>query len=294
MTNAPDLRELLAESWDVLTPGVPLYTYCKKHGDENRPSLAVYDDHAYCYTCGAYYPPDEFVKQFSPGELLAAKIVALSRTHRAPPPKQDATLLAKSASQLLRDNPNKWRWLERRGIPEDFAGPWLLGHNGVAYTFPVFDADREIVNIRYRRDDEECPDAPKYWGLRGYNGTLVYGIHAKEGETMVMTEGELDALLLIRYGLNAFSLTNGARSGRTRPEEWASPFAGVKRLVLCRDQDAAGREGTARLAETLSTFLSGVPITVLTWRSQEKDVGELWQYNPEVFRAVVRQLESYT
>jgi len=293
-----DLRELVVEKWSVLTPDTPVYVYCPKHEDSLRKSMRVYPNGAYCFTCRARLNRAEFSALFSGPERTAAKLLAgtLERK-RCFRPKVNIPAVVQAGCSLLLTNPYKREWLHRRGLTDETIEYYQLGHYGTAYTIPVYNSIGEVKTVRFRRDDEEAPEAPKYWGIKGESGTLVYPGIQFVGRIAVMTEGEFDALLLRQEGLPAFSLTNGCRAGE-RLKDWAWVLAHTERLIMCRDQDIAGQDATESLCELLAQQYPQLDMLVVGWEGHEKDVSELWQRSPERYTDVidlVRQLteESY-
>jgi DNA primase len=105
-----------------------------------------------------------------------------------------------------------------------------------------------------------------------------------------MTEGEFDALLLWQHGIPAFSLTNGDKSWRKL--NWIAPLERVQRLILCRDQDVAGKTATEGLIDAVHEALPTLIIHPLGWNCQGKDVTELWQLNPRGFALLVERLHT--
>lgn len=284
-----DLRELVVEKWSMLSTDKPVYVYCPKHSDTLRQSMAVYADHAYCYTCGAYMTRAQFSALFSGDERTSAKILAPTLV-RKPPAHSivDAQAIAVAAHSLLWKMPDKLDWLFRRGITKSGVSQFVLGHYGSAYTIPVLGPDGKAVTVRFRRDDDEAPDAPKYWGLAGANNTLLYPDYPLE-RVAVMTEGEFDAILLGQEGFPSFSLTNGCKSG-DKLSTWVHKLDEVERLVLCRDQDIPGQESTEWLCYLLNSYRPDLDLKVVSWDGHAKDVSELWTHSPAEFQRVVKLL----
>lgn len=287
-----DLRELVVEKWTVLTPTTPVYVYCPQHEDRHRPSMRVYPDGAHCFTCGAHLSRRAFSQLFSEEEHSAARLLAPTiRREYKKRSSVDVAAVALAGHKLLLANLEKREWLYKRGITDATIDRFLLGHYGAAYTLPVLDDDGEPVTIRFRRDDEEAPEAPKYWGLAGSNSTQLFPDWSL-GMVAVMTEGEFDTLLLQQEGLPSFSLTNGCRSGE-HLDQWVGRLANVQRLILCRDQDHPGREATDALCALLEQRFPALDTIHIVWESHLKDVSELWQYDPSLYRGTIERVRSF-
>lgn len=289
-----DLRELVWESWDDRTADP--YIYCPKHTDTHRPSMRVYPDGAKCFTCGAYLGRREFSALFDSEHHTAAKLLTRP-THTA---KRRSTVdpktLMLSAHALLLKNPAKLEYLHKRGLTLDTIERWKLGWNGPAYTIPVFDVldgtEGDPVTIRFRRDDAECRDGHKYWGLAGTNSTQWFGhpVYPELDGALVMLEGEFDTLLLLQEGLPAFTTTNGCRAGEKLT--WLPSLQYVDTLVLARDQDVPGRESSEVLCERIHAERPDLRVINLRWNSAYKDITELWQHDPALYAAVVDRLKE--
>ena len=287
-----DLRHLVAEDGEALEGDRPIYILCPYHEDKHRPSLAVYPNSAYCFTCRTYIPRDAFLALFPDAEKAAAFFTASRRPHKPSKPTVKPWVAMMSAHDRLmrmQESP-EWGWLEQRGIQFEQVFEYLLGHNGVAFSLPIFDEKDDVVTVRYRRDDAAAPHLDKYWGLRGANQTLLFP-HPPKEERIVLTEGEFDALLLRRYGLPAYSFTNGAQSMH-KPEVIRERLAGVKHVTVVFDTDAPGRESSEKLLKLLEEL--GVTSVVVGWTPFiGKDVTELWQRNPELFQKIVTNIKHY-
>ena len=99
------------------------------------------------------------------------------------------------------------------------------------------------------------------------------GLWIVEKTEVYLTEGELDCLLLLGCELNAVTPTTGVKSCDTCIN--TLPLY-MESLVLCLDNDDAGREECARIALQELKSLKPVKIRYVTWRGRsEKDVSEL-------------------
>jgi hypothetical protein len=142
-------------------------------------------------------------------------------------------------------------YLDGRGITEDTAVSARLGvvdepihgDSEAAYRRLVipFVTRSGVVDLRYRCiRGHDCAEAgcPKYLGrpgssLRLYNvGSLVTA-----GDTICVTEGELDALILDQLGFDAVGQP-GAESWKGH---WTRLFEDFSRIVVFGDGDDAGR-----------------------------------------------------
>ncbi|PWA11093.1 hypothetical protein DCC39_10365 [Pueribacillus theae] len=113
---------------------------------------------------------------------------------------------------------------------------------------PIFDRTGNIVSGRkyllpqYREDGDTkikftWPKSP----------ITLYPVSSLNKGTIVITEGELDALLLNQLGIPAVTSTGGS-SADFKP--FASSFQG-KTVYICYDSDNAGKTGAEKVAKTL-------------------------------------------
>lgn len=133
-------------------------------------------------------------------------------------------------------------WLNKRGVSNDTIALFNIS----SYEHPTIG---ECIKIpiteqwsKYRRDPRE-DIKPKYLYDTGSKVTL-YGVDKLTAvhTTVVITEGELDALVLWSQNIPAVSSTGGAMSFQP---EWADVLGGYD-VYICYDNDNAGAEGTVR------------------------------------------------
>lgn len=139
---------------------------------------------------------------------------------------------------------------------------WLLdrkiSYEQLTISGITVDSNRIVIPIRsytgqflfnkYRRSPFS-EEGPKYTYDTGttaalYNAHTIIGLR---GETIFITEGELDAVLLNSFGLNAVSTTGGSGTFR---DEWAQYFENND-VYICYDKDEAGIRGALRVQEIL-------------------------------------------
>lgn len=137
-------------------------------------------------------------------------------------------------------------WLHRRGITDEVILMFGL-HTGEHPMFgeclviPVSDGETTLFN-KYRRLPED-PRKPKYITQHGTHPAL-YGWHlAKNHPKILITEGEMDALVAWSAGIPAVSSTGGALSFFKEWAEWLTD----KEVLICYDNDAAGGDGMVKV-----------------------------------------------
>lgn len=142
----------------------------------------------------------------------------------------------------------------RRGFTRETIIKWDLGYDGQRYTIPVRGADGEIVNVRrYKLDAKRAQD--KMLNLPGHGSAAIFGLSILEKhDTVVITEGETDCILLNQFGIPAVTHTAGASTFRP---QWGPLFTD-KTVFVCYDVDDAGRKGAAKVQSILQTYAKAV------------------------------------
>lgn len=136
-------------------------------------------------------------------------------------------------------------WIIRRNITEKVLDDFGISTDE-PITIPVLDAEGTFVFNKYRRSPLS-DEGPKYWYDRGGKVTLYGMNHAKEYSRILITEGEIDALVAWSANVPAVTSTGGALSFQ---EEWADLFIG-KDVTICFDADKAGAEGMVKALSIL-------------------------------------------
>jgi len=290
-----DLRILMAPGQRIFGMK-PVMIRCPWH-DDRHSSLGIWPDHIHCFGCGVHKGVLDYLAEREnldierdfrgTVEILAAKYsvtgaVAITRPRReaprgALPLPLDASLARRYHGRLG----EKRRWYRDRGLRDGIIDGQLLGHNGRAFTIPVWHPSGELLSIRYRRDDALGTSGPKYWGIEGRNDTLLYNRGALDGvRAVTITEGELDCLRLWQEGIPAVSSTNGAGGMVSIWEQVSSVFNSAARIVVAFDQDEGGRKAAGELLKMINgcspRSVSRNRAVILRWgRRLGKDITEL-------------------
>lgn len=134
--------------------------------------------------------------------------------------------------------------------------------------------------FRYYRDGEHChtkflrcdrPDGKKITWSSKDTLPALYGWHLipEKARKVVLTEGEIDCLTLIQFGLPALSVPNGG--GRKQGAWLEHEFDLLERfdeILIAMDADQAGKEACAELVERLGSHR----VRVVEW--PEKDAND--------------------
>jgi len=288
-----DLRALAAPGKRI-SGGKPVVIRCPYHDDRHN-SLAIYKDHLHCFGCGKHLSTLDYLAEQENLDLnsdFRGTVEALAARYGVvgaapvPRPRQEAprkSLVPMDAAIAKRYHDRlgaKRQWYRDRGLRDSIIDGQLLGHDGRAFTIPVWHPSGALLTIRYRRDDSLGTGGPKYWGIEGRNETLLYNEGALVGSRyVVVCEGELDTLILWQEGIPAVSSTNGAGGMVSIWEKVSSRFR-CSRIIIAFDQDEAGRKEAVRFKRLICgnsrRSLSWTRAVILNWdRRLGKDITEL-------------------
>ena len=138
------------------------------------------------------------------------------------------------------------QYLSEHGISKDFALQQGLSWDSKWLNIPIRDGAGNVVFMKSRNLDYPNSE-PKYKNSQGSHAQLFNFHLVSDSTSIVICEGEIDALRLQEEGIPATTSTNGASSFLP---EWADHFTG-KNVWLCLDSDEAGQTGTRKLLELI-------------------------------------------
>lgn len=165
-------------------------------------------------------------------------------------------------------------WLHSRGITNAIIERFSitttthqqLGEDAIV--IPVYDYDGTHLFNKYRRSPfAEHPQLPKYVYDKG-SKTALYGAHdLSHAARIVVTEGEMDTLVLRSLNITAVSSTGGALSFQ---EHFATSFLPEDDIYLCFDNDDAGADG---MVKTLR-YLPNAKVVFIPEQPGVKDISD--------------------
>lgn len=170
----------------------------------------------------------------------------------------------------LLNNPAKLRVLrEKRGYTKKTIEEFQIGWDGYRYTIPIRDRSGTLVNVRrYKANARDPKDKMISWAAGTGSRRLFLSEILNNSDTVILTEGETDALIGRQYDLPTMSHTAGATAWY---ERWNEEFEG-KVVYLCYDCDDAGRRGARRVAKSLERFAKEVYIISLPLKGKGDDL----------------------
>ena len=248
-------------------------TLCPFHEDTDpSASINLEDQFFKCHACGAKGDIFKFMAaKVGKSKVAVRKLLKLKEAG-----SDDNTInpdLALKHHRALRGS-QKWiRELAGKGITPQTIDDYMLGLDGRRVTIPIYDRQGMIVNIRKYKPNSRDSDK-KTISLTGYGQARLYPIASLDSDEVILTEGELKALLLNQIGFTAMSPTGGAS---TWSEDWNTWFSN-KRVVLIYDIDDGGRAGANRVAKNVFPYASEVKIVRLPISRKEYPKGDITDY----------------
>lgn len=183
-------------------------------------------------------------------------------------------------------------YLRGRFIAEKAITVYKVGQKdhaklGPLMVFPFFRADsQEIINVKYSPMERETGGKKRdSWFEKGCQLGL-WGWHAVGdwAGSVVICEGEIDALSWYTLGLPALSLPNGA-IGYSLTKDDMFHLRNFKHIYLSLDMDHAGRKGVEKLCG-IPGFVGKLPVSII--KLPYKDVNEcLMRMNPDEILEIV-------
>lgn len=171
-------------------------------------------------------------------------------------------------------------YFKDHGISEESITKFGLDYSKDKITIPIRDESGEVMYNKYRHLGE---GGGKYSFDKGSHPSLFNTEALKEGDYVFLVEGEMDCIRLDQENIKAVSTTGGAG---TFDEEWVEYFQGKKVFILY-DNDEAGKEGAAAIAELLPSSLN------IVLPAGKKDVCEYFQdHDKKEFKQLVKEQEK--
>ena len=254
---------------------------CPFH-DDKTPSLHVYDDGGWkCYSCGKYGDVIDFVGLLLYGEnydyhetidrLGALDIKPLPATTTRPKPTKPAGKLGATLEDALRWNeqmPTQRReYWHSRGLTDQTIDEFFLGWDGKRYTIPAT-YRLQVFGLKRRQSEIDDGIPAKYTQIAGGRVGIFNADNLWEAHHAVITEGEIDCMLMHQSGFTSVTSTGGAGSWKA---EWAKFFTHIPKIYILYDNDQAGWQGAKRILSSIRrSEMVSLPEGI-------KDVGELFE-----------------
>lgn len=187
---------------------------------------------------------------------------------RAQKPLPTQEELEELTERLLSNNKALHELTSQRGFTKETVANWNIGWDGERYTIPVRNARDEIINVRrYKMNAARAQD--KMLNIPGHGSAAIFGLSIlAKSDTVVLTEGETDCILLNQHGIPSVTHTAGAATFRT---QWGPLFTD-KTVYVCYDHDDAGRNGARKVKKILDSFATAVYIIDIPLDTKGADI----------------------
>lgn len=235
-----------------------------KNGEETHPSCSIYADTDsdkivygtyHCFTCGskgqlwnlvAYilgiteqqaknWLIDNFGDTFIENKFFIKPLELNQKVELKEVQALDESIL---------DDYNLYHpYMSQRRLTFDVLRKFKVGFNSKTQclTFPVWDEKNNLVMIT-----ERSVNSKKFYIPSGVDKP-VYLLNFIEGDTVYVTESQIDALTLQSYGYPAIALFG---TGSSKQYEILKR-SGIRKFILCFDGDSAGQKGTIRFIRNM-------------------------------------------
>jgi twinkle protein len=204
---------------------------CAKCGSSD--ALAVYSDgHGYCFNCQTHF------KEVDNVEATAQNVVSYNR-----PAEMLGSPMAITERRISLDTVKKY------GVTIETASN---SRDPIKHHYPYYDNGGHFIGTKVRRL------ADKQFNTSGNmkNNTLFgQQLFKNEGRFVTVTEGELDALAAFEMLGSKFpvvSVSKGAAGAVKDFKQNLEWLEGFENVVICFDNDTAGREAADKCAQILS------------------------------------------
>ena len=226
---------------------------CPYH-DDSKSSFSFKGDSVgkfVCFACGEKGNAIKFAKDMGedPRPFYDKPLINNGTTtvkNKTVTPKVDLTDKAEEYAENLGENYDK----------EYYAKAQRVGHHKGGLVFPYFDKDGNVDGLKYHKPNLHTEgNMSKRWYLEWL---MEY---YPRNEFLIIAEGETDALTLLHREYSVISSSGGCQS----IPPILKIFKEFKGIIICYDNDDAGRRGAEKLAQAIYVAL-GVKCKIAKWR----------------------------
>jgi twinkle protein len=168
--------------------------------------------------------------------------------------RQEKKRFKKSTAKIEAVSNKVMEYLKLRGISKETCDAYGVGDDGRGnIAFPYIKNNVQVA-VKFRAARKLKPGEQKMWREEGTDTTTLFGMQTVIGDSLVITEGENDALALYEAGIkNVVSIPNGSEDFGWVKANWAW-LEGFKSIVLCGDNDEPGRDMIRSLVPKLGEW----------------------------------------
>lgn len=190
--------------------------------------------------------------------------------------------------------PHIREYLHKRGLTDAVINEHKLGY-GQFYrkpwiTIPIKDIYGNYSFFKLRQDPSFGNDKityPKGAEAQVYDWDILSKIDTDK--QLVISEGEMDRLLLLSRGVPAITSTHGAM---TFKDEWVGKIPKDTKVYICFDNDEAGKKGSERVAKMVEN--GGYETHIITLPEEVGEAGDITDYFVKLGGSVDDLFSKYT
>ena len=249
--------------------------YCPYHGDSRRSAGLNADDGRFvCHGCNERKTIDEVIADQAEW-VIKVPGLKVDGSGKAAPEITEA-MIDGWHSALLSNGQRLDALMVSRGLNIRTIEKYELGWDitQAAYTIPIRGLGGEILNVRFYQLDVPEPRR-KIWSVTGRGTPVLWPVDQLDYVSLVICEGEMDAMLSIQNGIPAITRTGAADVWNPR---WSVLFD-KKMVFLCHDMDTKGQGANTKIAKALKRHALRTVILKLPFKkraSHGKDLTDYW------------------
>jgi hypothetical protein len=302
------LPQVVQETVELRRSGDQWSGQCPFHDDRSA-SLSVSENLFFCHAggCGATGDVFAWLERVNQCDFVEALRIAAQKVGLAPladkpsqskpkanPDTEKRRIFPRSLAEQFNQAmpPERRQYYHDRGLSDETIDHFLLGWDGTRYTIPIINGG-ELVNVRRRRDDVSTTDKSSKMlpYASGLGSHLFNADTLKSTDTVIVTEGEFDAMLLEQHGWRAVSGTAGAGTWKA---DWTAQLKDCQTVYVVYDNDVAGRAGAESVAKSI-----GERARIVTLPDEVGDHGDVTDFFVRLgrsdadFLAILEDATSY-
>lgn len=264
---AYDVERAFGCTFEMSTNINVLCPWCET-AESRSPSCSVCEMGIFnCKSCKVTGDIFDFYSQTMGVTLTEAKLLLVRdgdkpQHKRRKPGTLDDVLIDKCHDLLLRHSQFRNYLHQERGLTTNILRQFRIGCDEYRITIPIFDPAGQPTNIRrYRPHASKSPKMVSHRAGDGHPRLYPVSSLLTPG-SIILCEGEWDALLLIQKGFNAITTTGGA--GAWKPE-WSQALAGRHVIIIfdVNDKERVGDIAAEQRAQELLGYDCTVQIVKL-------------------------------
>ena len=179
-------------------------------------------------------------------------------------------------------------YFKTRGLNQELINRFELKEKEKFVMMPYYGQDKKFLFNKCRSKYSK-----KFWYDPGGGSLTLYNFWNLSGfrDYVVITEGEIDCLTLIQFGINSV----GSPGAGLFSKNWIEHFSNIPKIYVAYDNDGAGIEGARKLSEKI--FSTREIYNILVPREGgAKDINDLLvklRYGRDDFIKLIKQSIKY-